>query len=843
MSKYHIVIIGSGPAGLSAAARAAYHDQQTGRAEPSYILLEGFSRISKTIDEYQKGKHVMAEPGFIDLRSDLNFEINTRERILDEWNRGVQESKVNIRYNAEVVSVEGTQGDFTINLKNGEKISAEFVVLGIGLQGNPRKLGVAGEDLADVAYTLSDPDEFKEQTIVVIGAGDAAIENALALARNNKVYIVNRRSEFSRAKEGNLNGVLAAINNKRLDFSCIYDAGVSEVREYTQDGCKLQIDLKTPDGLKTISCHRVIGRLGAIAPRDFVEKCGITFPSDKPDAIPVLSSKYESNVPGLYIIGALAGYPLIKQAMNQGYDVIEFILGNNIRPVDHELLAARFALLPYHRDVEEVIELLQQQIPMFQQMNALLLRELLNESDLHVSFPKAEMAEAQRSLDQLVRNDTRGRLRPSIAVAEGDFLFRNEDYSNTFFTILEGEVDIRVKNKEGKYLTFTLGPGQFFGEMSLISGRPRNGDAIAKKDCILLETPRRTMLKLVNSNDEIRLGIDWVFITRALQGFFAPRGNVFDIRQIAHATKLNRYVKGDYLYKEGERGDKLFLIRSGTVNLQKNIGGVPISLSQAKTAQVIGEMALLGSPLRHESAIAVSQVETIELSQEALNALFAQDDVGRAKVEEAAAQRLLTNTDVQTYNQRNNRVSFLMDQGLGEATNALVIDTKLCVGCDNCEVACAETHGGISRLNRKAGVGFADLQVPVACRHCESPHCMKDCPANAIHRAPSGEVFIDDTCIGCGNCESNCVYDVIHMAYPQREKNSVWSWMFLGLGSRPGEKPVDKKKQASEAQGKKAVKCDSCKDLSGGPACVRSCPTGAAKRISPDQFIDILKVQ
>ncbi|WP_338353033.1 cyclic nucleotide-binding domain-containing protein [Thalassolituus oleivorans] len=843
MSKYHIVIIGSGPAGLSAAARAAYHDQQAGRTEPSYVLLEGFSRISKTIDEYQKGKHVMAEPGFIDLRSDLNFEINTRERILDEWNRGVQASKVNIRYNAEVVGVEGTQGDFTINLKNGEKISAEFVVLGIGLQGNPRKLGVAGEDLPDVAYTLSDPDEFKEQTIVVIGAGDAAIENALALARNNKVYIVNRRSEFSRAKEGNLNAVLAAINNKRLDFSCIYDAGVSEVREYTQDGCKLQIDLKTPDGLKTISCHRVIGRLGAIAPRDFVEKCGITFPSDKPDAIPVLSSKYESNVPGLYIIGALAGYPLIKQAMNQGYDVIEFILGNNIRPVDHELLAARFALLPYHRDVEEVIELLQQQIPMFQQMNALLLRELLNESDLHVSFPKAEMAEAQRSLDQLVRNDTRGRLRPSIAVMEGDFLFRNEDYSNTFFTILEGEVDIRVKNKEGKYLTFTLGPGQFFGEMSLISGRPRNGDAIAKKDCILLETPRRTMLKLVNSNDEIRLGIDWVFITRALQGFFAPRGNVFDIRQIAHATKLNRYVKGDYLYKEGERGDKLFLIRSGTVNLQKNIGGVPISLSQAKTAQVIGEMALLGSPLRHESAIAVSQVETIELSQDALNALFAQDEVGRTKVEEAAAQRLLTNTDVQTYNQRNNRVSFLMDQGLGEATNALVIDTKLCVGCDNCEVACAETHGGISRLNRKAGVGFADLQVPVACRHCEIPHCMKDCPANAIHRAPSGEVFIDDSCIGCGNCESNCVYDVIHMAYPQREKNSVWSWMFLGLGSRPGEKPVDKKKQASEAQGKKAVKCDSCKDLSGGPACVRSCPTGAAKRISPDQFIDILKVQ
>ncbi|MDF1762586.1 MAG: cyclic nucleotide-binding domain-containing protein [Oleibacter sp.] len=843
MSKYHIVIVGSGPAGLSAAARAALRDKEAGLSEPSYVLLEGFSRISKTIDEYQKGKHVMAEPGFIDLRSDLDFQINTRENILSEWNRGLEECAVNVRYNAEVVRVEGSEGDFTIHLKNGDTLSSEYVVLSIGLQGNPRKLGVAGDDLPDVAYTLSDPDEFKDNTIVVVGAGDAAIENALALARNNKVYIVNRRSEFSRAKEGNLNAVLAAINNKRLDFSCLYDTNPVEVRATNEDGYKLEFDLTTPEGLKTVKCHRVIGRLGAIAPRDFVEKCGIEFPNDKPTAIPVLTSKYESNVKGLYIIGALAGFPLIKQAMNQGYDVIEFIHGNEIRPVDHDLLAARFALLPYQRDVEDVIALLQDQVPMFRQMNALLLRELLNESDLHVSFARKDLPEAKRRVAELMRNDTRGRLRPSIAVGEGDYLFRNGDYSNTFYTIIEGEVDIQVKGKDGKPLTFTLGPGQFFGEMSLISGRPRNGDAIAKKDCILLETPRRTMLKLVNSNDEIRLGIDWVFITRALQNFFAPRGNVFEIRQIAHATKMKRYVKGDVLYKEGEQGDKLFLIRSGTVNLQKNIGGVPISLSQAKTAQVIGEMALLGSPLRHESAIAASQVETIELTQEALDALLQQAGGGREKVETAAAQRLLTNTEVQAYTDRNNRVSFLVDQGLGEATNALVIDTKLCVNCDNCEVACAETHGGISRLDRKAGVGFADIQVPVSCRHCEIPHCMKDCPADAIHRAASGEVFIDDTCIGCGNCESNCTYDVIKMAYPERENNSVWSWMFFGLGNKPGEKPVDKKKQAASASGKKAVKCDSCKDLSGGPACVRSCPTGAAKRISPDQFIEILKVQ
>ena len=74
------------------------------------------------------------------------------------------------------------------------------------------------------------------------------------------------------------------------------------------------------------------------------------------------------------------------------------------------------------------------------------------------------------------------------------------------------------------------------------------------------------------------------------------------------------------------------------------------------------------------------------------------------------------------------------------------------------------THEGVSRLDRKAGPSFYSLHLPTSCRHCEHPHCMTDCPPNAIHRMPNGEVFIDDTCIGCGNCEENCPYGVIQMA-------------------------------------------------------------------------------
>ena len=113
---------------------------------------------------------------------------------------------------------------------------------------------------------------------------------------------------------------------------------------------------------------------------------------------------------------------------------------------------------------------------------------------------------------------------------------------------------------------------------------------------------------------------------------------------------------------------------------------------------------------------------------------------------------------------------------------------------------------------------------------------MKDCPPDAIKRGGlGGEVYIDDSCIGCGNCERNCPYGVIQMAYPKKQSGGFWRWMLTGSGSAPGKSDTEQ-----EGGIKKAVKCDMCKDLEGGAACVRACPTGAAQRISPDQFIEVV---
>ena len=839
---YQIAIIGAGPAGLSAAARAAARDRQARRSSPSYILLEGFSAHAKTIQRYQKGKHVMAEPGFLDLRSDLGFGAGSREKILSAWSDGLRQLDVNIRHNAEVRRIGGGKGAFAIQLASGELIQAARVVLAIGLEGNPRKLGTPGEDLQRVQYQLDDPKEFSNETILVVGAGDSAIENALALAEQNDVWILNRGKEFSRAKDANLNAVVAAITDPRRRLNCHYETSIKSVSQNAGSGLPLTVVMQTPAGEKTVQCHRIIARLGAIPPRKFVESIGIRFPNERPDAIPELSRHYESNVPGVYIIGSLAGYPLIKQAMNQGYDVIEFIHGNDVKPADHPLLEYQFFGLPFERSVDEIIERFQTLIPMFRQMNSLAFRELVIESELLVAFPPgAEFEDARRRMavlqKKLAHKDPQPRM--TRVIREGEVIYQPGEFGTSFFTIVDGEVVLEATGPQK--IRTRLGRGEFFGEMSLLSGRPRLEKAVAGPGCILVETPRRTMVKLMNSNEEVRSGIDWIFIVRELQRHFAPYATLRELRNIATRVTLRKLKAGEVLFSEGEVGDSLFVVRSGAITLLRRQGDADKLVSQVRSGQLIGEMALMGDPMRRETATANVAAELIEIKRREFLELTRREDARLDPLQKDVSRRVVDNARMQVRPEAGTLMNFLMDEGLGEATNVLVIDEALCVGCDNCEKACAETHQGISRLDREAGATFANIHIPISCRHCEQPHCMKDCPPNALRRSESGEVYINETCIGCGNCEANCPYGVIRMVYDAPRKPGLVSWMLFALGSGPGEEPDYKPSAKAKDKGKKATKCDACVGLEGGPACVRACPTGAAIRIGPEQFIDLVE--
>ena len=827
-----VAIIGGGPAGLSAAAHAA-------KLGLDHILLEAQSHLADTIYKYQKGKHVMAEPGFLDLRSPLSFTAGTRESILERFEDESAACGTLVQRNAIVTGIEGQKGRFWITLEGGELLCAAQIVLAIGLQGNLRTLGVAGDNLPNVQYQLDDPRAYGGQTIIVVGAGDAAIENALALAEHdNRVVLLNRNEEFSRCKEGNLSAILAATRDGKL--SCRYRTSIDHIEPADAAGAQidpnrtvmvavadlskrqprwsaapsLRVVLNTPLGEEVIDCHRVIGRLGAIPPRKLVESFGVRFSSNAPTALPALSPTYESSVPGLYVVGALGGYPLIKQAMNQGYEAIESICGRAVVPADQPVLEKKFAAviaaIKKLAGVDDVLALVVASMPWLQGLSALQVRELMLESEIRL--PK-----------------------------QGQVVFEHNDYSNSFFSIVRGEVRINASQADAKLPPIVLETGNFFGELGLISGRRRSATVRAGERCILIETPRRAMLKLLASVDSVRKELDSVALRRAVRKYVAPEVTEQELSRLLEGSQIRHYKTGDALFSEGNKSDGLYLIRKGSVMVSRNLGGREVVLSYVSAGNYVGEMALMLDAPRSATVRAAVPTEAIVLLAGKVTELLAGNTVMRGQVDDQYLERLQANQAMQSNEQAGNLISFLLQQGVGEATDVLLIDESLCIRCDNCEKACADTHAGTSRLDRAAGPTFDHLHVPTSCRHCEHPHCMKDCPPDAIHRQASGEVYITDACIGCGNCEKNCPYGVIQMATVSRKKGieSLWAWLFTGLGREPGTAANGGKGAGKPASGaiKQAVKCDMCKDIKSGPACVRACPTGAALRISPEEFL------
>jgi cGMP-dependent protein kinase 2 len=806
---FRIAIVGSGPAGLSAAARAA-------RLGLSHVLLEKTGHLSDTIYKYQKGKHVMATPSQLVLRSDMEFEAGKREAVLGAWDRLAAGHGINVILDAEVKSITGRKGDFTLALASGDVVRAENVVLAIGTQGNPNRVRCPVGDGAVVQYQLDDPGEYVDEHIVVIGAGDAGIENALGLAadpeQRNSVTIVNRSAEFANAKDANVKALQAAEAEGRMTV----------LRETTASAIEPGwISFDTRDGELKARCDRVIARMGSAPPRAFVEACGIEFTSADRVAYPRLSPTFESTVPGIFVIGALAGYPLIKHCMNQGHDVVEFINGNlALKPADEPILEAKFRGLPGRNSVDGWLEMLRSNVSILNDMSPLQMREFMLDSE-------------------------------ALHYPAGSVVFERGDIGSSLFGIASGSVVVEV-NPADPSITVPIAAGSIFGEVGLISGRRRGATIRAAEDSILVEVPRMAALKLMSAVPAAKRAITRISIERQLLQMFGSGLVPDDLVEVIETAEVRSVKAGEAIITEGDEGRDIFVIRQGSMVVEKAIGGKPVFLSYLPAGSYVGEMALLEGGRRSATVRAAVKSEVIRISGDAFRRLLDRkpDLLARARRDMAARHQLNEYIEAKkdsfggVVDMYSSVASFLVENGIGEATDVLLIDEDLCVGCDNCERACADSHEGLSRLDREAGKTYAHLHVPTSCRHCEHPHCMADCPPNAIHRGQDGEVFIDETCIGCGNCQRNCPYGVIRMEKVPPSKPPLLAWLLAGLGPGPGEpskKWIDKR--VSPETPKKAVKCDMCSGIRGGPACVRACPTGAAIRIAPEQFLTVARME
>ncbi|MEO1730378.1 MAG: NAD(P)-binding domain-containing protein [Pseudomonadota bacterium] len=827
---YKVAIIGSGPAGLSAAAHAAALGM-------SHVLIEKTDHLSDTIFKYQKGKHVMATPSNLVLRSGgskdasggVEFEAGKRETILGIWNKqcriedaripshggDVESYPVNVKLNAEVTKVEGEKGAFEIHTKSGELIKAETIVLGIGTQGNPNMLRCPGGDSPMIQYQLDDPGEYYDEHITVVGSGDAGIENALGLAtddaQRNVVTILNRRDSFARAKAANVTLLEEAEADGRV--SVRRETSPAEVK----DG---ELVLETRDGTETIPCNRIIARTGSQPPRGFVEAMGIEFTSEERSAFPKLTPAFETTKPGIHVIGALAGYPLIKHCMNQGYDVIEFLNGNaDLKPADEPILQEKFAGLPGNHSVDHWLDVFDAQVRIFGDLSSLQLRELLLESTCHFFAP-------------------------------GEVVFRKNEPGSSMFAIAEGSVAVEI-NPDDPSITVPIEQGSIFGEVGLISGRRRGSTIRAAEPLVTIELSRNAALKLIASSPEANRVVNEIAIERQMLQMFGSGLTREDVDPLVKAAEVQEVRAGKVLIEEGADDKDVYIIRRGSMIVEKKLGDKPVFLSYLPSGAYVGEMAAIDGSLRTATVKAAIKSEVIKLPGDEFVALLDRNPALRTKALAEMDGRRKTNAFIEARKDDfdgavdlySETAKFLVDEGLGEATDVLLIDETLCIGCDNCEKACADSHEGLSRLDREAGRTYAHLHVPTSCRHCEHPHCMADCPPNAIKRGPDGEVFIDETCIGCGNCQRNCPYGVIRMDPKPPKKPSLLQWLLFGSGPGPGEASSKwRKEHGDPEQPKQAIKCDMCAGVEGGPACVRSCPTGAAIRVSPDKFLTFTKI-
>jgi Fe-S-cluster-containing hydrogenase component 2 len=157
-------------------------------------------------------------------------------------------------------------------------------------------------------------------------------------------------------------------------------------------------------------------------------------------------------------------------------------------------------------------------------------------------------------------------------------------------------------------------------------------------------------------------------------------------------------------------------------------------------------------------------------------------------------------------------LSTFLEQELMQGQNLLLLDLNKCTRCDECVKACVATHDdGVTRLIRD-GLRFENFLVATSCRACMDPLCMTRCPVGSIRRKDTLDIVIEDWCIGCGNCATDCPYGNINVV----------------------QVTDSRRKQKAEPR-PKAVVCDLCAEFP-EPNCVRACPHDAAIRVEPKTF-------
>ena len=208
---YDVLIVGAGPAGISASLRAI-------ERKLNYITIES-EEVGGTVAKYPRQKLVMTSPVEFPIYGKFKKTELSKEELIAFWNKVLQRVDFNCRTGERVEGIK-TETDGTFAVSTGKaSYRSRAVLLALGRTGTPRKLDVKGEDLPKIMYRLIEADHYVNKKILIVGGGDSAVEAAMGLAHQvgNQVTLSYRKEAFTRIKERNSKRLAECIRDKKLN--------------------------------------------------------------------------------------------------------------------------------------------------------------------------------------------------------------------------------------------------------------------------------------------------------------------------------------------------------------------------------------------------------------------------------------------------------------------------------------------------------------------------------------------------------------------------------------------------------------------------------------------------
>lgn len=258
---YDVIIVGAGPAGLSATLAAK-------EQKLKYLTIEQETSLGGAIFKYPRNKVAMTQPVTLPIVGKVEMYDISKEELLGFWLRVLREQELKVNFNERMENVIKTDKGYEVKTSKATYNTAN-VLLAIGRQGTPRRLDVPGEDQPKVVYRLIDPEQYKGQHVLVVGGGDSALEAALAIAEqpDSTVTLSYRSEAFGRVKAKNRERLAEAEAAKKIAVQL-----KSNVKEIRLETVVMELADKEIVEIPNIA---VIICAGGVLPTPFLKDIGV----------------------------------------------------------------------------------------------------------------------------------------------------------------------------------------------------------------------------------------------------------------------------------------------------------------------------------------------------------------------------------------------------------------------------------------------------------------------------------------------------------------------------------------------------------------------------------------